>query len=111
MGEAEAATKELGEYLASRMGGKPGDLVSRIGGFLSGTVAEPDLLSAAAHTDPKTEAAQMCLACFYAGSKRLIAGDKAKAREYFERVIATKATDYLEYSSAAAELKALASEK
>jgi len=107
LGEADAATTELQQYLSSRANGKKEDWVSKIGLFLAGQMAEPDFLAAAKNADPKTEAGQLCEAYFYAGSKRLLAGDKAATADYFQKSIATDRKDYYEYISAAAELKFL----
>ncbi len=50
---------------------------------------------------------QQCEAYFYAGSKQLLEGHEAVAEDYFRKSLATKRADYLEYASAAAELKFL----
>ncbi|MEK7466406.1 MAG: hypothetical protein AAB074_03235 [Planctomycetota bacterium] len=83
------------------------DLRGRNDALEAGDLAEPELLAAARHANPKTESGQVCLAYFYAGSKHLLAGDKTVARDYFQKVVATNQKDYLQHTSAAAELKAL----
>jgi lipoprotein NlpI len=110
LGEADAATTELREYLSGRTYGKTEEWTSRIGHFLAGQLAEPEFLAAAKDADPKKEAGQLCEAYFYAGTKRLLAGDKATATEYFQKSIATEMKGYYEYASAAAELKFLKGE-
>jgi lipoprotein NlpI len=111
LGEADAATTELQKYLSGRVYGKTKEWTSKIGQFLAGQLAEADFLAAAKNTDPRTEAGQLCEAYFYAGSKRLLAGDKAVATDYFQKSIATDQKHYFEYASAVAELKFLKEEK
>lgn len=107
LGETEAATSELQTYLAGRTTGKPDDWASKVGHFLTGQLSELEFLAAAKDADQKTEASKLCQAYFYAGSKRLFAGDKATAMDYLQRSIATDRKDFIEYASAVAELKAL----
>jgi len=59
-GEAEAATKELQEYLSGRTAGQPDDWPAKIGHFLAGQLAEPEFLASAKNADPKKEAGQLC---------------------------------------------------
>jgi lipoprotein NlpI len=110
MGEAEAATTELQEYLAGRANGGMEDWVLKTGRFLTGQLAEAEFFAAAKNADPKKEAGQLCEAYFYAGTKRLLAGDKAAAADYFQKAIATNMKDYTEYTGALAELKFLKGE-
>ncbi len=107
LGEAEAASKELSTYLENRKTGKPDDWESNIMRFLTGQTTEAALYSAAAHKDTWKEALQYCEAYFYAGSKRLIGGDKSVAGDYFQKCIATDIKECMEYRSAVAELKFL----
>jgi len=111
LGEVEAATTELQQYLSGRANGKPQDWASKIGRFLGGQLTEPEFLAAAKNADPKTEAGQLCEAYFYAGSKRLLAGDKAAATDYFQKSIATGIKTYIDYASAVAELRFLKEQK
>ncbi len=105
LGETGEATKELQEYLDSHRSVKPGDWPSTIGGFLVGQVSEPELFKFAESGDNWTNAAQHCEAYYYAGSKRLILGDKTTAATYFEKCIATNVKGFTEYLSAAMELR------
>ncbi|MGA2543324.1 MAG: tetratricopeptide repeat protein [Verrucomicrobiota bacterium] len=104
LGETETASAKLQTYLDSHATGKEDDWESKIGRFLCGQLAEPELLAAAKNADQKKEAGQLCQAYFYAGSKHLFAGDNAAAEDYFQKSIATNQRAYTEYSSAAAEL-------
>jgi lipoprotein NlpI len=107
LGEAEAATGELQQYLTSRTVGQPDDWPSKITRFLIGQLTEAEFLTAAKHPNPKTEASRSCEAYFYAGSKRLISGDKTTASEYFQKSLTTNEKAFTEYRSAVAELKNL----
>jgi len=78
-----------------------------VGYFLVGQLKESELFKLAENSDKKRDNNQHCEAYFYAGTKRLIAGDKTTALEYFEKCIATDAKGYTEYQSAAAELHLL----
>ena len=109
--DAAAATVELQTFLASRTTGIPDDWVSKIGRFLAGQLSEPDFFAAAKNANPKTESQQLCEAYFYAGSKHLFAGDQPTATDFFQKSLSTSQTGYLEYASAAAELKFLKPEK
>jgi lipoprotein NlpI len=113
--EKDAAAKELQIYLDNRTKENLGDWHYKIGSFLAGQLTESDFLDAAANFDSAkdlgTSAGRLCEAYFYAGSKRLFAGDKDIAADDFEKSIATNQKGYQEYFSAAAELKFLQAEK
>jgi HEAT repeat protein len=106
-GEAAAATRELAAYLASRRTGQPGDWPSTVGRFLAGQLSEGDLLKAADNPNERTRREQLCEAWFYAGMKRLIAGETTAAAGDFQKCLGTGVTNFQEYASAGAELKSL----
>ncbi|MES2696325.1 MAG: M48 family metalloprotease [Verrucomicrobiota bacterium] len=56
-------------------------------------------------TPPPNE--RRCEAYFYIGEKYLLAGDHARATDFFEKCIGTRVTAYFEYQLATAELKRL----
>ena len=107
LGERDAATKELRDYLDQRKTGKPDDWLAQMSRFLAGQLTEADFLKAADSADKRKDTEQHCGAWFYAGTVRLIAGDKAAAKDYFEKCLATGAKTLAEYLSAEAELKFL----
>jgi lipoprotein NlpI len=107
LGEKEAATKEMQAYLDGRKTGKPDDWAAHIARFLAGRLDETGFFKAAENANKKKESGQMCEAWFYAGSKRLIDGDNAKAGEYFGKCVGTGETGFTEYGSAVVELKLL----
>jgi len=110
-GEKEAATKELQAYLNSRKSAGAEDWVLKVGSFLAGQLTEAELFKAAESPDKKKSAEQHCEACFYAGTKRLIDGDKLAATTFFEKCLATEVKEFIEYTYAAAELERLKAER
>jgi tetratricopeptide (TPR) repeat protein len=107
MGDADAGTAELKAYLVARAAKKPEDWSAKIGRFLDGQLTEPEFLDDAKSAQPGTESRQLCDAYFYAGSKHLLAGEKAAAADCFQKSIATNVKNSSQYASAAVELKAL----
>jgi tetratricopeptide (TPR) repeat protein len=107
-GQTADANEELSAYLAKRWDGSPGDWTLRIADFLLGKKEESDFVAAADSTDPKKSREQHCQAWYYAAMKRLLAGDKKVAADYFAKCLATEARGSDEYMCAGAELKKLA---
>jgi lipoprotein NlpI len=86
----------------------PDDWSSKAASFLLEKLSEADLFAAAASSrKAETKRDQTCDAWYYAGMKRLLAGDKSTAIADFHKSIATQATSENEYQFAEAELKAL----
>jgi tetratricopeptide (TPR) repeat protein len=106
-GEKATATSELQTYLQARKARKPPDWTINIAHFLTGELSESDLFKAAGDLDKKKNDRQQCEAWFFAGSKRLIGGDKIAALDFFTNCLATNSKNNQEYTSAAAELKYL----
>lgn len=69
--------------------------------YHQGKLTESELLSRARDKE------KQCEAYFYVGSQYLVKGDKQKAREYFQKTIDTKVSNYLEFIAARARLKQL----
>ncbi len=107
LGDTDAASKELSAYMDKRWHAAPGDWISNVAGHLLGTVTEASLFAAAVSADAKKERDQMCEAWFYAGMKKLFAGDKAAAAGCFRKCLATERRTFAEYQLAEAELKTL----
>jgi lipoprotein NlpI len=107
LGESDAANKELAAFLDKRRDETPEEWTSKVAGHLLGNVSEADLFAAAKSSDAKKERGLFCEAWFFAGMKRLLAGDKATAADYFRKCIATGQTDFVEYQLAQSELEAL----
>ena len=86
--------------------------------FYAGRLSEPDVLAAAVDPDAKIDNERKCEAYYYLGVAYLlnlggVSGDEptrwAKAREYFEKSIATGVTNFVEYRAAQAELERMKS--
>lgn len=104
LGEREASIKELEQYLASR-NGRANDWFSTIGHFLTGRLSEQEFLMIAERGDKQAIQEQRCEAYFYAATVRMLKGENAKAKEYFQRSVETNITNFTEYVSAKAELE------
>jgi lipoprotein NlpI len=118
LGEEAAATQELRAYLDHRKTRGGGDWDLQIGLFLTGQLSEADLLQVAAggkkaadllqsESGAKKASEQQSRAYFYAGTKRLIKGDKKTAAAYFENCLKLGNRVLLEFESAASELRFL----
>ena len=57
--------------------------------------------------NPRQQSGQLCQACYYAGMKHLLAGDKEGTMALFKKCLGTGEKSYLEYASATVELNAL----
>ena len=111
LGEQDSANKELQSYLDNRKTGTSNEWPPKIARLLVAQITESDFFKAAENPDLQTSKKQYCEAYFYAGSKRLIEGDKITAKEYFEKSLATGCKEMTEYNSASAELKSLETSK
>jgi lipoprotein NlpI/uncharacterized protein YecT (DUF1311 family) len=106
-GQQEAANKELADDTEQPSNEAPNDWTSKVTSFLLDKINQADFLAAAASPDTEKEHNQRCDVWFYAGMKRMLAGDKATAIDYFQKALATGAKTENEYEFAGAELKAL----
>ncbi|OHE76612.1 MAG: hypothetical protein A2107_06185 [Verrucomicrobia bacterium GWF2_62_7] len=107
LGEKETANNELMAYLDKRGIAAPNEWPIKIAGFLLGRINENDLIAAAVSPDAKKKIRQHCEAWFYAGMKKLLAGDNTGAADCFRKSLATEAKGKMDYYCAQAELKAL----
>jgi len=107
-GSRSEATSQLAEYLAWRdfKDAWTTDLVR----FACGRLKEQALLAAAAPVDTAEARGRRCEAYFYAGTLRLLAGDRGTAWRYFTTCVETGATSNSEYFGAVAELRFLGSD-
>jgi lipoprotein NlpI len=106
-GQNQAANKELAADMEQQLNDASGAWTSKIASFLLNQIDQADFITAAASPDPKKARDRLCDAWFYAGVKRLLAGDKATAIDCFQKALATRANAENEYEFAEAELKAL----
>ncbi len=108
-GQKADADQELSTALNLNWNAQPGDLVSQDARILLGQTTEPDYLGGASSADQAKAQGQLCEAWYYAGIKRLLAGNKAAAATAFRTSLATKKIDFFEYTLAQGELNALGS--
>jgi lipoprotein NlpI len=106
LGDSEAATTELSDYLKSLQGAQATDWTAKIGQFLVGTMNEADFLDSAKNfgSTPKQQNSRLCQAYYYAGMKHLLASDNDGAKTLFKKSIGTGEKGLMEYASAAVEL-------
>jgi lipoprotein NlpI len=109
LGEQEAATKELADYLNSSVGTKENDWPIHVGKFLIGTLSEEDVINVANRLSKNLEEedGQLCEAYYYIGMKHLLDGDKSGAVDFLQKCLDTGETRYLEYESAETEIQKL----
>lgn len=103
-GEPAAANQELGAWFGTGKKPKADQWELTIAAFLLGNTSETEFLDAGHRGH---DSGRECEAWFYAGMKRLLAGDAATARNDLQKCVATGRKDYEEYSFAAAELRML----
>jgi tetratricopeptide (TPR) repeat protein len=101
LGEWETATEELRTCLENVPAEKRDDWKSTIARFLTGQMTELDFFKADQSFEDKKDKRQRCEAWFYAGTKRLIDGDKATAMAYLEKCLAADKKVLGGYQSAA----------
>jgi lipoprotein NlpI len=106
-GKTSEADQELAAYLNRRKAAKPDEWAANVANFLLGRLSETELFAAAKSPDAKKETGNLCEAWYYAGAKKLLAGDNETAAQYFAKCLATDQKDFIEYEFAKAELKAL----
>ena len=106
-GQTVEANRELAAYLGNRPNTTGADWVSKIGRFLLDQISETEFVAGAASSDVEKDRARHCEAWYYAGMKRLLAGDKKTAAECFDKCLGTQENSFDEYMLARAELKSL----
>jgi lipoprotein NlpI len=104
LSERVAATSELRQYFAL---GQRGNWPTTISRFLTGDLSENAFFKAATSDDKEQTRNETYEAYFYAGTMRLINGDKSVASEYFKKCLEIGLKNRYEYESTAAELEAL----
>jgi tetratricopeptide (TPR) repeat protein len=102
LGEREAATKELQDYLKDRKPKDAEDWPGKVGAFLAQALPEKEFRAAA------KKAGEHCEAAFYAGTIRLLDGARDAAKTCFKDCVKTNKYSFFEYRSAVAALESLA---
>jgi lipoprotein NlpI len=105
-GDADA---QLSRALLNDWNTPPEDLTSKIADFLLGHIRESELIAdaAAASPDPTRAPPQYCKVWYFAGMKRLLAGDMKIAIADFNKSLATNQNTLCEYLFSQSELRAL----
>jgi tetratricopeptide (TPR) repeat protein len=103
----DKADEELAAALENDWNSSPEDLTSKIAAFLLGHIREPEIIADAASPDLSREPGRYCKVWYFAGIKRLIAGDAPTALSYFQKAVATDQKSYCEYVFARAQVTAL----
>jgi len=77
--------------------------------FLTGDLPEADFLlrTKALSDDAEEQTRHVCAADYYAGMKRLLAGDRTAAEDFFQKCLATGDKHQINHASARAELHTL----
>lgn len=104
LGDKAGADQELQAFLKAHKVSGPNEWPAKIAAFFFGQLSEEDFL-VAAQTSPAATQGNLCEAWYYAGKKRLIAGDKESAKTYFTECVGTKKSTFLEYRAARMELQ------
>jgi TPR repeat protein len=117
LGERDAATQELQQYLDSPSAEDRDAWIAKMGRFLPRQMTpsaeslkpalDANLFQAAKDSNPNRDAWQHSEAYFYAGSVCMLDGDKAKAVEYFQECLKVNQKGLAAYQSAVAELQFL----
>jgi lipoprotein NlpI len=105
-GDSERGTRELEAFL-QRPSLAIGDWERRILEFLLARRSEEELFSGVVDSEPSVTMGRQLQANFYAGSVRLLRGDRDGARRLFEAAVAIDRRSFAEHLSAGAELKRL----
>jgi tetratricopeptide (TPR) repeat protein len=106
LGESQAANMALQSFLAGRKAENARDWPLEVGRFLNGQATQEELLKTA-EADGDKDKSLYCSACFFVGSRCLIAGDRSAAVAYFQKCLSAGAKDSAEYEMAKAELRLL----
>jgi tetratricopeptide (TPR) repeat protein len=108
---ARQSKRTTNDDLAKQVVSWPDGWPKTVGRFLAGAVPEQAFLAQAAEGDTRTVREHQCEAFYYAGMVRLIAGDRVRAKDFFEKCLATQMTRFSEFILARAELTRLAATK
>jgi lipoprotein NlpI len=105
-GQKGDAIEQLSSALQHHWNAPQDAWVSKDAAFLLDQIKESSYLAAAASPDSDKDRSRHCEAWYYAGMKRLLAKERASALADFQKSVATKQADFMEYTLAISELKA-----
>jgi tetratricopeptide (TPR) repeat protein len=101
-GQIEKAREHILEFSNAL---KDDKWVAPVAHFYAGKITEDALLKAAESEDEKKDKEQKCEAYYYIGMMYLLKEDLPKAKDYFEKCVATDVKSFIEYGMAKAELE------
>ncbi|MEK7468521.1 MAG: tetratricopeptide repeat protein [Planctomycetota bacterium] len=104
IGDVVLATKDLNGHFSKRVDPPPAQWVRRIAAFLGGSVPEKEFLADIEGEVIAASAERSCEAWYFAGQKRLVAGDRLGAKSAFERSVGAGAKAISAWSGSRAEL-------
>jgi lipoprotein NlpI len=106
-GQAANANEQLSAFLEKHVEKSPDHWGSKVCSFLIGKINETEFLGGTRSYFAFHQQGHECEAWYYAGLKRLLAGDKNGAVDAFRKSIETNARRFQEYNLAEFELKRL----
>jgi tetratricopeptide (TPR) repeat protein len=107
LGRMSEANNSLRNYVASKKHDDRESWTPWFAGLLLGDISEVGLLEKVGEGESRTERARRCKALYYIGVRRLLSGDQAGARNFFEQCIKTDMFEQFEHQFAKHELKKL----
>lgn len=107
LGHEDAARKTLRLHQRNRRPARGADWPGSIGAFLLGEMTEDELFERVNETGDPPDPELVVEGCYYAGSLRLLRGDREGAIALFRSSVETRVHSFYEYHSAVAELRAL----
>lgn len=102
-GETAEARAELSTHFSGRTNRLPPSWEWQIAGFLVGQVSEADFLATANAAGGSESERRSSQFWYYKAMRQLLAGDEAKASEFFREALSTKARPYAVLISAEAQ--------
>jgi tetratricopeptide (TPR) repeat protein len=102
-----SANQELAAAVQNDWNSPPEDLPARIAAYLLGHISESEFLATTPPPDSAPDPAQHCKLWYFAGMKRLLAGDALTAGGYFRRCLETDKKESFEYTFARLQLQTL----
>ena len=105
LGEGADADRELAEWIGKRKPVKPDDWPGKILLLLAGKLSEEEFLKASETKNPRQAAERKCAALYYAGMRRIVAGDKDGGLPLLKQCVELGVVSVEERLSAAAVLQ------
>lgn len=107
LGQEESARTTLENHQIKRIPARNADWPGSIGAFLLGEMSEEELFERVNETGDPPDPELVVEGCYYAGSLRLLRGDREGAIALFQRCLETNIYTFYEYHIAVMELRKL----